>query len=240
MNFHLCKSDKETLKYTSKPNYNRSVVFEKDKLIGIHLHKNKVKLNKPIAIGQTLLDDSKIIMYKFFYEYLKPKYGEKVRMCYQDTDCYILEIETESIEEDFKDDLDLFDTSNYPEDSILYSPDNKKVPGKMADEMPNDIIYEFIGLRPKMYSLITLANLNATRAKGIKKNVKKNITHDMYKKCLYENKKYTHSFNIIKSNNHVMRIEKIEKKSLSSFDTKKWICNNNVDTLAYGYFKNQM
>ena len=76
--------------------------------------KAKVKMNKPIYLGMSILDISKTLMYEFWYDYLKPKYGDKVKLCYTDTDSFIIHIITEDVFEDISNDVEeLYDTSNY-------------------------------------------------------------------------------------------------------------------------------
>ena len=80
----------------------------------MEMKKTEVKMNKPIYLGQGILDISKTLMYEFQYNYIKPKYKDKTRLCYMDTDSFIINIKTESLYEDIADDVEeWFDTSNY-------------------------------------------------------------------------------------------------------------------------------
>ena len=82
--------------------------------MAIEMRKTTVFMDKPIPVGQAVLDKSKELMYEFYYDDLKPKYGDKVRLCYMDTDSFILHIETEDFYKDIADDVDeWFDTSKY-------------------------------------------------------------------------------------------------------------------------------
>ena len=89
-------------------------------------------MNVPVYTGFTILEVSKTVMWKFFYDYLKPKYGDKIELCYTDTDSFILYIKTEDFYEDIADDVEgLFDTSNYKIDRPLLVIDkNEKGLGK--------------------------------------------------------------------------------------------------------------
>ena len=101
----------------------------------------------------TILDLSKTLMYDFYYNHLKANYGDDVKLCMTDTDSFLLEIATDDFYKDMAKHSDLFDTSNYPTDHFLFSNANKKVLGKFKDECPGNPPIEYIGLKPKMYSL---------------------------------------------------------------------------------------
>lgn len=99
---------------------------------------------------------------------MKPKYGDKCRLVYTDTNSLLLEIERKDVYKDMEENLDLYDTSNYPKDRPLYNSNNKKVLGKMKDEFGGRAIYEAIALRPKMYTILGEQE-NFKKAKGVKK-----------------------------------------------------------------------
>ena len=143
-------------------------------------------MNKPVYLGQAILDISKIIMYEFHYDYMAPKYGEALNLCYMDTDSLIYQTETEDFYKDIANDVkERFDTSRYLPDRPLPAGLNKKVIGLMKDELGGEIIEEFITLRPKMYAY-EAGNFKAKKCKGIKKCVvRKTITFEDYKNCLF-------------------------------------------------------
>ena len=124
------------------------------------MKKAKVKMNKPIYLGLSILEISKIIMYEFWYDYVKKKYGDMVKLCYMDTDSIIMNIKTKDFYNDIaykdiaQDVEERFDTSNYDVDRPLPKGKNKKVIGLMKDELGGGIITEFVALRPKTYSYI--------------------------------------------------------------------------------------
>ena len=110
--------------------------------------KKEVKLSKPIAVGQGILDLSKVTMFEFFYGYVKPKWGDNVSLLMTDTDSFVFELKTEDVYEDISLDVhDRFDTSNYKDKHSSNIPIgvNKKVPGMFKDEMSGEIITEFVG-----------------------------------------------------------------------------------------------
>ena len=118
--------------------------------------KTKVELCKPVYVGMSVLDLSKHLMYSFFYTTLKPRYAERVKLLYTDTDSLILEFQTEDLYEDMDEMLDEYDTSNYSQDHPLYCTANKKVVGKFKDELGGKLLKEFVGLRSVKSSKITI------------------------------------------------------------------------------------
>lgn len=107
--------------------------------------RQKILLNKPIAVGFRILELSKLIMYKFFYNYLKPKYQERCRLLFTDTDSLCCEIQTADLYSDMGEAMDLFDTSNFDPDHRLYSKKNHRVLGKMKSETGSTPPLEFVG-----------------------------------------------------------------------------------------------
>ena len=115
----LIVTEERRKKLVSEPNYASCTTFS-DHLMAIEMRKTRALMDKPILVGQTILDKSKELIYQFYYEYLKPKYNEKVKLLYKDTESFILEIETDEFFEDTKEDLEeWFDTSNYHKDLVL-------------------------------------------------------------------------------------------------------------------------
>ena len=151
----LVTTDKKRSKLVSEPNSHTINLISEDLSI-IEMKKAKVKMNKPIYLGLSILEISKILMYEFWYDYMKPKYNDNVRLCYMDTDSFIMNIKTNDFYKDISDDVDdRFDTSNYEVKRPLLMGKNKKVIGLMKDELGGEIITEFVTLRPKTYSYLT-------------------------------------------------------------------------------------
>ena len=140
-NIKLVTTDKKRSKLVSEPNYHTMNYISEDLSI-IEMKRAKVKMNKPIYLGLSILEISKILMYEFWYDYMKPKYGNNVKLCHMDTD-----------NKDIANDVEKrLDTSNYEVDRPLPTGKNKKVIGLMKDELGGKIITEFVALRPKTYS----------------------------------------------------------------------------------------
>ena len=234
-NVKLITNEKKLLKWASKPTYINSKIFNEN-LVAIHKINEQIKLNKPAYVGMCILDLSKTLMYDFHYNYIKQKYGSKAKLLFTDTDSLTYEIEAEDVYSDFLKDKDLFDNSDYPENSPFYFKENKKVIGKFKDEAAGTIIKEFVGLRSKMYSYIKDNNKEQKTAKGIKKNViKNNIKHINYKETLFNNQQMHHKMKTIRSQNHQIRSYEINKVSLSSYDDKRYILEDGIYTYAYGH-----
>ena len=168
------------------------------------MRKTKVKMNKPIYLGFSILDLSKIVKYEFWYDYMKPKYADNVKLCYMDTDSFLMDIKTEDFYKNIADDLEKrFDTSNYECDRPLPKGKNKKMIGLMKDELGGNILTEFVALRPKTYSYLMDDNSESKKAKGTKKCViKKILKFNDYKDCLLKNEIILKSQQRFKSETH--------------------------------------
>ena len=182
----IVTTDKRRNQLVSEPNYHAIKCFSEN-VLAIEMKKTKVKMNKPIYLGLSILEISKILMYEFSYDYMKPKYGDNVKLCYMDTDSFIIYIKTEDFYKDIADDVECkLDTSNYEVDRPLPTGKNKKVIGLMKDEIGGKIIKEFAALRPKTYSYLTDDCEEDKRAKGTKKCViKRELQFNNYKDCLF-------------------------------------------------------
>ena len=147
----------------------------------------KVVMNKPVYLGKAILDLSKLVMYKFHYDYMNPKYNN-LHLCYMDTDSLVYHIKTEDFYADMAEDVPTrFDTSGYHEDRPLPIGLNKKVIGMMKDEMGGNVIKEFVALRSKLYSYRKLGGKKEKKCKGIKKGVvKRTLTFEDYKLALFK------------------------------------------------------
>ena len=228
----LVTTDKKRSKLVSEPNYHTINLISEDLSI-IEMKKTKVKMNKPIYLGLSILEISKILMYKFWYDYMKPKYNDHVRLYYMDTDSFIMNIKTSDFYKDISDDVEYkFDTSNYEVKRPLPTGKNKKVIGLMKDE----IIIEFIALRPKTYSYLTDNDKIDKNAKGTKKCIiKKMIKFDDYKKCLLNDKVILKSQQRFLSTKHDVYTENVNKIALSNDDDKRIISSDKITSYPYGY-----
>ena len=167
----LVTTVKKRSKLVSEPNFHTMNYISEDLSI-IETKRTKVKMNKLIYLGLPILEISKLLMYEFWYDYMKPKYGGNVKLCYMDTDSFIMNIKTEDFYKDIANDVEnRFDTSNYECDRSLPTGKNKKVIGLMKDELGGRVITEFVALRSKTYSYLTDDCKEDKKAKGTKKCV---------------------------------------------------------------------
>ena len=234
-NIHLIDNRKKAIKLSSLPNFDRCTIFDKN-LIAIHMKKTQVYFNKPIYVGQAILDLSKTLMFDFHFNYIKNKYGKKAELLFTDTDSLMYEIKTKDFYKDIYDDVkNKFDTSDYPSDhpSGIMTGANKKVIGMFKDEVAGKQITHFVGLRPKLYSFKIEEDKEVRKCKGIKKNViKKKLDFDDYVKCLFSGEKKLRSMKIIRSEKHDIYSKEVNKIALSNEDDKRHVLKDKIYTLA--------
>ena len=236
----LVNTEEKFKKLVAKPNFKSRKIFNEN-LISVHMKKTSLTMNKPVYLGMCILELSKTIMFDFHYKYMKPKYGNKSKLLFTDTDSFLYEIQTEDFYKDISGDVrDRFDTSEYPENHPSGIPTgiNKKVLGKFKDEVAGKIIKEFVGLRAKLYSFKMEDGEENKRCKGVKKQVvKETITHEDYKTCLTTGKEILRKQNILRSYDHEVYTEEVNKIALSATDDKRYILSDGKDTLAWGHYK---
>ena len=235
----LVTTNKRRNQLVPEPNYHAIKCFSEN-LLAIEMKKTKIKMNKPIYLGLSILEISKILMYEFWYDYMKPKYGDNVKLCYMDTDSFIMHIKTEDCYEDIANDVEKrFDTSNYEVDRPLPTGKKKRVIGLMKDELGEKIMTEFVALRPKTYSYLTDLTDDCKedkKAKGTKKSViKRRLKFNDYKNCLLNNQIVLKSQQRFKSEKHDIYTENVNKIALSSNDDKTLVTFDKITTYRYGY-----
>ena len=232
----LVKTDHKRNKLVSEPNYHTMKLISENLSI-IKMKKVKVKMNKPIYLGLSILEISKIIMYEFCYDYMKRKYGDMVKLSYMDTDSLVMNVKTKDFYKDIAQDVEeRFDTSNYGVDKPLPKGKNKKVIGLMKDELDGGIITEFVAMRPKTYSYMTDEFFEMKKSRGTKKCViKKMLKFEDYEKCLFVNEPMLKSQQRFKSENHEVYMENINKIALSSNDDKRIVALDRITSYPYGY-----
>ena len=234
----LCCSDKQAEKLIAKPNFHDRTIFSPT-LAAVHLQKNEIHFRKPITIGLAILDVSKILMYDFYYDHMKPVYRENMKLLYTDTDSFIFYVNTDNVYDDIKRHIERFDTSDYSENNIHGMPRiNKKKVGLMKDECNGAIMSEFASLRSKVYSFQVLGENTTKKLKGVKKHaLRRRITFNDYKECLMNStEKYT-TMQTIRSNKHEIYSSKLNKLALSPHDEKRFICEDGISTYAWGHYK---
>ena len=171
----------------SEPNYHITKFFTEN-LLAIEMKKTKILMSKPAYLGLSILELSKILMYEFWYDFVKPKYGKKVRLSYMDTDIWFHYIHKNRWY--LQRYWGIFDTSNYELecnsiDRSLPKGKNKKLIGLIKDELGGKILIKFVKLRAKTYSYLMDDDSEDKKAKGTKKFViKRKGKFENYKNCL--------------------------------------------------------
>ena len=233
----IITTDKRKSILASESNYHSTKYISKDLLI-MEMKKTEVRMNKPVYLGQAILDISKTLMYEFWYDYIKPKYGDKARLCYMDTDSFIMLVQTHDFYIDISNDVERwFDTSNFDENDNrpLEIGKSKKVIGKFKDEIGRKIMKEFCALRAKAYAYKLDDDTERKRAKGTKKCiVKKEIIFKNNVDALFNNKVIIKSQQRFKSDHHKVYIEEVNKIALSSNDDRRIQTLYKVTTFPYG------
>ncbi|GBC45482.2 uncharacterized protein LOC111334919 [Rhizophagus irregularis DAOM 181602=DAOM 197198] len=248
--------EKKFLKKVRKPSFKYARQLG-NTLVGAHMGKASVILNKPIIIGASVLGLSKLLMYRFWYGFVKEKYGNKVRLGYMDTDSFIYHVETEDIYKDMAERPDLFDLN-----------DTKTI-GLFKDETPGNVITESYHIRAKSYHYVLADKSTKSKHKGVSKKGMSDMAKDtyfpslggtllddtvekdeifdpmtqVYRDCLFENGVFYAKNVGMRTKNHVISLIESEKKALSPIDTKRWICQMVYppyysDTGVFKYIRN--
>ena len=235
-NIKLVTTEEKYLHMVMHPNFKSGVLFGEN-LMGCEVGKIKVVMNKPVYLGQAILDLSEIVMYEFHYDYIIPKYGDILKLCYMDTDSLVYHIETEDFYADIVDHIPArFDTSGYCPNPPLPVGLNKKVIGLMKDELGGKIMTEFVALRPKLYSYKKLDGSEDKKCKGIKKCVvKKTLTFEDYKTCLFSDSTEYRSQLMFRSAKHEVHTIEVNKVTLNRDDDKRTPRKDGISTFARGH-----
>ena len=234
----FCRSATELSAIASDPLFIDATVIS-DNLIACTLRNEKINLNKAYAIGFSILELSKLFMYRVWYDQLKPTFKNDIRLCLTDTDSFIVKINNFSKSQIYELIAPIMDFSNLPTNSPFYNKDNAKVPGFFKDEYPNDEIEEVIGVRSKCY-FIKLKNNNKSHVvcKGISKASSKTFTLDLYKSCIYSSNAVvkTTDTRIKALKEKVIVTESLTKQAFASPDEKRYqLCH--IHSIPYGHYK---
>jgi hypothetical protein len=204
-------------------------------LAAVEMQKTNVTINKPTAVGFTVLELSKYIMFDFHYNVMKRKYGSRLQLLFTDTDSLTYEVQTANIYADMHAMREHFDLSEYAADSPYRSMENKLVVGKMKDEFHGRVVDEYVGCAAKMYSFRVVDGEEKNAAKGVPRTALKHIYHDDYYQQVMGRPRinYANSYQI-SSTSHELQTVHNRKRALSSFDSKRMIMPDGIHTLAYG------
>ena len=226
----LVTTDKRRSELVSEPNYHTTKWFSENLLA--------TEMEKPAYLGLPILEISKTLIYEFWYDYMKPKYGDNVKLCYMDTDSFIMHIKTEDFYKDIADEVefeDEFNTSNYEVNSPFPAGKNTKLIGLMKDELWEKIMTEFAAPRPKTYYYLMDDGGIDKKTKGTKKCIiKRRVKFNDYKYCLLNNEIILESKQRFKSERHHVYTEEKNKTTLSSNDDKRLQTFDRITSCPYG------
>ena len=233
----LVTTEKRRIKLVSEPNYHTTKQFSEN-LIAIEMKKTKVEMNNPLYLGMSILDISKTLMYRFWYDYLKPKYTDKAKLFYMDTDSFVLNIFTEDFFEDINNDVErCLIQSNYDKNDKRPHQIgvNKKVIGRFKDELGGKIMKKFCELRAKAYTYLMEDDSKMKKTTEVKRCVIKiRLMFENYKDSLVNNKTIMRSQLRFKSDHHNVYTEEVHKFALNSNNNKRLQTFDRITTYTYG------
>ena len=168
---YFVATERKVEQLASKPNF-KSFKIISENLCSVFMSQPVITWDKPTPVGAAILDLSKLALYGFHYDQMRPRYGNRILVVYKDTDSLLYQVETTDLYEDMAQFKHLLDLSDYPSDHVLYDPTNKKVPLTMTDELNGQVLEECVLLRSKMYSIKYVDGVKQS-ARGVQHSVKK-------------------------------------------------------------------
>ena len=233
----LCSDPEKLQKLAAGPLFISRKIVSGD-LVAVCTKNPIAKMDKPYLIGTCILEKSKRIMYKSFYETILPHFGsDNLEMGTSDTDSYLFQSYSENMNDDFKQLKDSFDFSNLDKSHELYDETKKSALYHFKDETKRKVdIIDAICLRSKCYSLKTTGE-DTQRIKGIgKAAVKTYVTHDDFDKSLHKCTIHKVNVNMIRTINHKLSTFSILKMALCPFDSKRYILNCGIHSIPFGHY----
>ncbi|XP_025018370.1 uncharacterized protein LOC112539813 [Tetranychus urticae] len=229
----IALQDVEAQRLLKNETCDKFIILDDNKML-FSLKKLSVVMDKPIAVGFTILELAKLKMYQLHYDTFKPYYKSNISLVYTDTDSFIYEIKSEDIVADMRQFANIMDFSNYPKGHPLYSNNNNKKIGYLKDEMAGKQISEFIGIKPKLYALRICEEV-IKRARGVPRPILKNrITFQDYLDCLYNHDTRRDVTTTLQSDRHNIQMIRRQKTTISSLEDKRyWV--DPLKSLAYGH-----
>ena len=247
VNVEVVTNERIAAKRVCKPSLKRSYTIRKDLVIMEH-HRSSIELNRAIYTGFTVLELSKLWMYDFHYNKMCNWFPD-ISLLFTDTDSLAYRIsDPRDIYSVMKENGKYFDFSDYPKDHFCYDTSNRKKIGLFTDELNSLCFEEFIGLRPKSYSIKFRGKVKDNKiihlneqwkkvAKGTKAAVKeKHLRHEHYRSALFDWENIYARQNVILSRHHAVSTVHQCRTSLTCYDTKRWILDDGVHTLAHGHY----
>jgi len=235
----ICRSRSHFLRVASSPFYECCKIYS-ETLVACFLRKSVVRLKSFHAIGLSILDYSKLHMYDLYYNYIIPStklspVKGSLSIIMSDTDSFLFAFKGITADEFLNKIADVMDFSNYPRDHKSFSAEVSGHLGYLKDEMRGQHISGAVALKSKCYS-IKSKNSKITKCKGVPKVAVRKLQYSDYKIALEKAKVYRSQFQKITSKDHSVTTTMYERKSLSSYDDKRfYVCN--IHSLPYGHYK---
>lgn len=235
--------DEKRLGYYINSVYFKDVSKISDDLCMVLMQNSSLVLDKLYGIGFTILELSKFFMYKTWYDFIQPEFGDSAELVVTDTDSFVIKFNNHSKAEALKKLSPIMDFSNFPKDSSFYNESKKKIPGYFKDEYPGGLIKEAVNVRSKCYFLDVQPDSNVSNpinktshvvCKGISQSVSSKFPLSLYKECIYSKhvQLYT-TMHRIRSKKRQLCTTAITKQTLSSGDDKRYqTCA--IHSLPYG------
>ena len=230
----ICFNESQFKKNINSERFLRASIVNKDIAI-VEFKPDHIVFDSAFCIAATILDLSKLYMYTYYYNVLKPTFHpDKIRMILHDTDSIIFEVNCENFFEKYEK-MTNMEFSNFKKEHSLFSTRNRKALLYFKDENPNDYIKEFIGLRSKLYIIKTVSKENDIKAKGFNRHFKKAfLSFNKYKMCHRNLQIYRFPAISIRSFDHELFTVFQNKIVLNNFDSKMYTRKCNVHTFFYG------
>jgi hypothetical protein len=231
-NCTIVQSKERFDKIMSNPRVDSFTIMSKNVVI-VMLTPPVLTLNKPIAIGMTILDRSKDFMYQSFYRDIKPKFP-LCRVLFSDTDSLCIQIKSLKLINFNKKISHIMDFSNLPNDHPFFSKNHQNQLFYFKDEAHGQTIKKFVGLRAKSYAIETMDKTQTTKLKGVTKAYKKTFNFDSYLDCLKQNQVLSVTQYNIRSRDHQLTLDKSTRQALTSYDANRYLLPCGVHSYAYG------
>ena len=228
----ICTTAEKLRQLVSRPSFQAVRVFDTN-LAAVQLFRDKVKLNKPIAVGFSVLDLSKLRMYEFWYDFLMVAFANaKLSLLMSDTDSFLMHMETDDdVKAVLYQNREKFDFSKLSEGHPLKDDTNGHVPGKMKIQLPNEDCMESVVLSSKCYSVLTDRGVCSAM-----KGVSGQLTHAVYKEYIENDACYVGRVKSVKHFGQSLYQVSTERRMLSPVDTKRYYIIANR-SLSFGHYK---
>ena len=240
---HIVSTQEKFEKWVSNPRYANFKVLAQD-ITAIFLRSGTIKMKQAWAIGFTILERSKGLVYNHFYNIIRPALPN-CTILFTDTDSLCLSVRGMSMERILDSLSIILDFSNYDSDHPLHNTNRENKLGYWKDELKGRMrLLEFVGLASKTYAMRLAGpdgtERNDSKCKGVTKAYRKTIPFEEYKKCVMSKHDVTVTQHVIRSKDHTIRTLKMNRRCFSSFDDKRYILRCGIHSLPYGHHRIKM